>query len=148
MTSVDKEFVLERYRYILEQKKFLNKTTFVVISTYQAGLALVIAANYQLWVAFADKKLSKVFVSIATGGLMLLLWAIALFSISILVSGLVSWLGYRNDEASIEMRYLGGSRPLPGANRVFHWYETYVVLGILVVTIGFSWFFSFLHSRF
>lgn len=145
MKNTDKDFVLERYKYVLEQKRSLNRNTFLVVSIYQGVLALVVAANYQLWVALTDARVSVEFVSMAANGLLLLLWVVAVFSLSVLVSGVASWLGYRKEESLIEEGYLGTSRPLPRLRNAFRWYETYVAIGIIVVTTVFSFFLPSLH---
>ncbi|MBS7457364.1 hypothetical protein [Coralloluteibacterium stylophorae] len=146
MTNVDKDFMLERYKYVLEQKKFLNKTTLALLAIYQAGLALVVGAHYRLWTALAEERVSEGFASAASDGLLMLLWVLALFSVSMLISGILSWLDYRHAEALMEDEYLGGSRPLPKIGRLFHWYETYVAIAILAITAGFTWFFCMLRS--
>jgi uncharacterized membrane protein len=138
--SADKEFVLERYKYILEQKRFLNKTTFVVISIYQAGLVLILTGYYQALSGGADHKIPSAFACLSSRWVVVLLWVLAAFSISMLIGGLISWFGYRADEAAIEAKYLGGGRARPSFRNLLGWYETYVVLGILLVTAGFTFF--------
>lgn len=138
MGDVDREFMLERYRYILEQKKFLNKTSLLVVSIFQAGLGLILAGRYQIQVALSDGGVSAAFASVASFGLSFLLWVLALFSILLLGGGVVSWIGYRRDEAEIERAYLGGGRPLPVFADALKWYETYIALGIIAITLVFS----------
>ena len=135
--EMDREFALERYRYVLEQKRELNKTTFLLVAIYQAGLALVAGANLAVRTALSKRELTDVAAEVLLKGSAWLLLAVTGFALVMLVSGVLSWLGCRREEAAIEAVYLGVARPLPTMRSALAWYETYIAIAMIAITSGY-----------
>lgn len=140
------EFLLERYKFILQQKQALNKTTFQLVTFFQSGLGLILSAHYVLGVAIAEKKIGVGWGALALGGVRWLLVVLSVFSILMILSGMASWIGYRKDEADIEGSFLAVARPLPSMKNLLRWYETYVLLAMCAATLGYFLFFHQLND--
>jgi len=133
----EKDFALERYRYVLEQKRELNKATFGIVAIYQAGLGLVAAGELAIRGALSKGELKPNDAQVMLDGVFWLLIAVTVFSLLLLFGGIAAWLGCRRDEAHFEDRFLGGARSQPKLRNVFGWYETYFVIAIVVITSGY-----------
>lgn len=129
-------FLLERYKYVLEQKRALNSTTFKIATIYQALMLAVCTAAYTVEKQALAADLPIV---LAEGSLKILGVAavvIGMFACLMILSGLNAWLKYRRDESDIEGQVYGQSRRPPSWYDAIRWYETYLLLTILVVTVA------------
>jgi len=138
-------FLIERYKYILDQKKQLNATSFKVVSIYQAGLALILGGCYKVVVAEQAGDIAEAAAAWFLSGLLLAFGILTSFSVMMICSGIAAWFAYRKDEASIELQMLGVSRPLPRLRDVFRWYETYILFAVILIAVVFG---LYLHSVF
>lgn len=127
------EIALERYRYILQQIHAINENVYRFLALYQAiatalvGAALALFVGYRKWGIGASAAQGGVI------GLLSLTSVVAAFTVLLIVVGAFSWLDYRNEECDIAEQFVGADfreRPRPG--NLLRWYETYVVLFIVV----------------
>ncbi|MGW3725640.1 hypothetical protein [Streptomyces sp. NPDC000851] len=130
------EFALERYRYILQQIHAVNENAHRFLAIYQTlattlvGAALALFVGYRKWDVAADTARSGVI------GLLVLTTVVAAFTITLIVVGALAWLDYRNEECDITDEMVGpGFRKRPRPGNLLRWYETYVLLFILVSVI-------------
>jgi len=130
-------FLLERYKYILEQKRSLNAATFKIVSILQLIVAAVATANFSIIKAVQsgeiDSDAARLAVLFCFVGSIFVILACLLS----LVGGLASWLKYRRDEAAVEMQVHGAARPAPNFASIFRWYETYIILAAVVGAAGY-----------
>lgn len=130
------QFALERYRYILQQIQAVNENAHRFLAIYQTlattlvGAALALFVGYRKWGVAPDTARSGVI------GLLVLTTMVAAFTATLIVVGALAWLDYRNEECDITDEMVGPSfrkRPRPG--NLLRWYETYVLLFIIVSVI-------------
>jgi amino acid transporter len=134
--TVRNEFALERYRYILQQIHAVNENAHRFLAIYQTlattlvGAALALFVGYRKWDVASDTARSGVI------GLLVLTTVVAAFTITLIVVGALAWLDYRNEECDITDEMVGpGFRKRPRPGNLLRWYETYVLLFILVSLI-------------
>lgn len=134
---MNETLLLERYKYVLDQKKNLNDATFKVAAFFQAVLLVILGAQFRI-LELAQKK--EVTVELARLGSWGLFWAvIALGAVSILliVGGIATWFDYRREESELELLLGGTSRHLPSLRGLLRWYETYIVAIIVTVAAAY-----------
>ncbi|MET9070989.1 hypothetical protein ABZX95_02185 [Streptomyces sp. NPDC004232] len=130
------QFALERYRYVLQQIQAVNENAHRFLAIYQTlattlvGAALALFVGYRKWEVAPDTARSGVI------GLLILTTMVAAFSATLIVVGAFAWVDYRNEECDITDEMVGPNfrkRPRPG--NLFRWYETYVLLFIVLSVI-------------
>ncbi|WHU02596.1 hypothetical protein [Sphingomonas sp. NIBR02145] len=132
------EFLLERYKYILSQKRDLNDRTFKIASVFQALVLVIASGQYKILLDISSKSISADRGIAVSWTIFLFLCLASVCYITLLVGGLYSWLKYRSDEAKIELLVFGNPRPNPTILDCFRWYETYLILaGILAPAVHF-----------
>jgi ABC-type uncharacterized transport system permease subunit len=131
------EFALERYRYILQQIQAVNENAHRFLAIYQTlitslvGAALALFVGYRKWEIPAEAARSGVI------GLLVLATLAAGFTITLIAVGALAWLDYRNEECDITDRIVApGFRERPQVKNLLRWYETYVLLFILVSIVA------------
>ncbi|WP_406342463.1 hypothetical protein [Streptomyces sp. NBC_00648] len=136
------EIVLERYRYILQQIHAINENVYRFLALYQAIATALVGGALALFVGYRKWGIEA---SVAQGGvigLLSLTSVVAAFTVLLIVVGAFSWLDYRNEECDIAEEFVGADfreRPRPG--NLLRWYETYVVL-FIVVSLATMWMFA------
>nr|WP_282547626.1 hypothetical protein [Streptomyces rochei] len=134
--TIRNEFALERYRYLLQQIQTVNENAHRFLAIYQTLATALVTAALALFVGYRKWELAA---STARGGvigLLTLATVVAAFTGTLIVVGALTWLDYRNEECDITDEIVGpGFRTRPRPGNFFRWYETYVVLFILVSVI-------------
>jgi hypothetical protein len=134
--TVRHEFALERYRYILQQIHAVNENAHRFLAIYQTLATTLVGAALALFVGYRKWEVAP---STARGGvigLLVLATVVAAFTITLIVVGALAWLDYRNEECDITDEIVGpGFRKRPRPGNLLRWYETYVLLFILVSVI-------------
>lgn len=130
-------YLLERYKYVLDQKKELNKTTFMIAAFYQAVLVAILAAQFSIVKSVADRSLSNELARIGSWGLFWCTVAVSAICIATLLGGLFAWLNYRSDEAEIEAIAFGKSRNPVRVRDALRWYESYVMLSMCFIVLSY-----------
>jgi len=130
-----KDFLIERYKYILGQKKDLNERSFKIASVFQALLLLVASGQYKVVLDLEGGSIG------ADRGI-LVSWAMFAFVciatacyLSLLLGGLFAWIKYRGDEATIEADVFGAARSPPRVKDCLRWYETYLIVAGLAAPL-------------
>lgn len=139
MTNVDemtptpeREFQLERYRYILQQLHATNENVHRYLGLYQTlatalgGGVLLVFASRGSWDISAGTARASIL------GLLTLLTLVGLFSAMLIVIGILSWIDYRREECELTDELIRpGFRKPPNPRNFLRWHETYIVLFIL-----------------
>ncbi|MEU0603347.1 hypothetical protein ABZ484_34740 [Streptomyces sp. NPDC006393] len=127
------EFALERYRYILQQIHAVNENAYRFLAIYQTLATALVSAALVLFVGYHKWHLEAATARAGVIGLLALTTVVAAFTGGLIVVGSFAWLDYRNEECDITDEVVAPgfrSRPRPG--HLWRWYETYMVLFILV----------------
>ncbi|MFD7815996.1 hypothetical protein ACFV6E_24180 [Streptomyces sp. NPDC059785] len=134
--SLRNEFALERYRYLLQQINAVNENAHRFLAIYQTLATGLVTASLALFVGYRKWEVSP---GIARGGvigLLSLTTVVAAFTSTLIVVGAVAWFDYRNEECDITDEMIApGFRARPRSRNFFRWYETYVLLFIVVSLI-------------
>ncbi|KOV62532.1 hypothetical protein ADL01_29200 [Streptomyces sp. NRRL WC-3618] len=127
------EFALERYRYLLQQIHAVNENAHRFLAIYQTLATGLVTAALALFVGYRKWGVNP---STARGGvigLLSLTTVVAAFTSTLIVVGAIAWFDYRNEECDITDEMVEpGFRTRPRSRNFFRWYETYVLLFILV----------------
>ncbi|MFJ8020516.1 hypothetical protein [Streptomyces sp. NPDC096311] len=134
--AVRKEFALERYRYILQQIHAVNENVHRFLAIYQTLATALVGAAVALFVGYRKWEVAP---DVARGGvigLLILATVVAAFTCMLIVVGALTWLDYRNEECDITDEVVGlGFRARPRSGNLLRWYETYVLLFIVVSVV-------------
>ncbi|MFD9236422.1 hypothetical protein ACFWB3_14280 [[Kitasatospora] papulosa] len=97
------------------------------LATTLVGAALAVFVGYRQWHVEPGTARAGVI------GLLALVTVVAAFTVTLIVVGAVAWVDYRNEECDITDEMVGpGFRKRPRPGNLIRWYETYVLLFILV----------------
>lgn len=139
----EKDFSLERYKYILQQIDAVNQNVYRFLAIYQTLATALVGAALGLFVGFRKWGIEA---SVARSGVVGLMWlttVIAAFVIMLIVIGVLNWLDYRREECGLTDRAVRpGFRKPPQTRNLFRWYETYIVL-FIAGSIVFLWLSTF-----
>ncbi|MBQ0849471.1 hypothetical protein J8N05_14820 [Streptomyces sp. BH-SS-21] len=135
--AVRREFALERYRYILQQINAVNENAHRFLALYQTLATALVSAALALFVGYRNWDVPA---STARGGvigLLILATVVAAFTSTLILVGALAWLDFRNEECDITDEVVGpGFRKRPRPGNFLRWYETYVLLFIIVSVIA------------
>lgn len=129
-------YAIERYKYILEQKKRLNDVTFKIAAFYQTIFLALLAAQFKLLETASTRDTEIELMRIGSWGLFWMLTGVSLICVATLVAGIISWLGYRREETVFEMEIGQEIRPTPSLKNALSWYETYIIIAIIGVSLA------------
>ncbi|MFJ4629347.1 hypothetical protein [Streptomyces sp. NPDC088847] len=134
--SVRNEFALERYRYILQQIHAVNENAHRFLALYQTLATALVSAALALFVGYSKWDVPPATARGGVVGLLTLVTVVAAFTATLIVVGALSWLDLRNEECDLADEIVGpGFRKRPRPGNFLRWYETYVLLFILVSVI-------------
>ncbi|WP_432079960.1 hypothetical protein [Streptomyces sp. WAC 04229] len=134
--TVRNEFALERYRYVLQQIQAVDENAHRFLAIYQTLATALVTAALALFVGYRKWELAAATARGGVIGLLTLTTVVAAFTGTLIVVGTLAWLDYRNEECDITDEIVGpGFRKRPRPGNFLRWYETYVVLFILVSVI-------------
>ncbi|MEU4463328.1 hypothetical protein AB0G20_06400 [Streptomyces sp. NPDC024017] len=134
--AVRNEFALERYRYVLQQIHAVNENAHRFLAIYQTLATALVSAALALFVGYRKWELAAATARGGVIGLLTLTTMVAAFTGTLIVVGALAWLDYRNEECDITDEVVGpGFRKRPRPGNFLRWYETYVLLFILVSVI-------------
>ncbi|MGS2646697.1 hypothetical protein [Streptosporangium sp. LJ11] len=133
------QFVLERYKYILQQIHAINENAHRYLALYQTLVTAVATAGIALFVGYKNFGIAANVARSGLIGLMLLESLIAGFTVLLVVAGMLSWFDYRKEECALTDVYISpGFRNEPRWRNFFRWHETYIALFMIGSTI-FMW---------
>ncbi|MEW2808545.1 hypothetical protein AB0929_15775 [Streptomyces massasporeus] len=134
--TVRNEFALERYRYVLQQIHAVNENAHRFLAIYQTLATALVTAALALFVGYRKWDLAAATARGGVIGLLALVTMVAAFTGTLIVVGALAWLDYRHEECDITDEVVGpGFRKRPRPGNLLRWYETYVLLFILVSVI-------------
>lgn len=135
-SEVAAQFQVERYKYILQQMNLANESTYRYLGLYQALAVTLGGAMLGLFAGYRKWGLEPYIARVGVVGIMGLLTVVAGFSILMIIVGVLTWLDYRREECQFTDEYVhAGFRDKPKLKNLPRWYETYVVLLILLTVI-------------
>jgi uncharacterized membrane protein YidH (DUF202 family) len=139
--GVDKAqaFEVERYKYLLQQLHTVNENVYRFLGIYQTLATVLVGGALTLFVRYDDWHIDKEIARIGIVALLLLVTVIAAFTVLLIVVGALNWLDYRREECELtDTAVRAGFRRPPDPKNFWRWYETYIVL-FIVVSVGFMW---------
>ena len=135
-TNRGNDFKLERYKYILQQIHSLNENIHKYLTLFQTLTTAIIGGGVAVFVSWQQLNISADVAKITIQGLLGLLVILTLFVIISIVVGILSWFDYRKEEVELLNEAVrSGFRKSPKASNIWRWYETYIVLFIIVIVI-------------
>lgn len=138
-------FGIERYRHILAQIGAANENVHRFLAIYQAIASAAVTAALALFVGYRRWGIAVGVARTGVIGLACLQTVAALFAILLIFIGMLTWLDYRREECELTDELVRpGFRKPPRIGNSFRWYETYIIL-FIVVSTGFLWFFALVY---
>jgi len=135
---MNNEFTLERFRYILDQKKNINNNTFKIVAFYQAFALAIGGAQFSIFRYVFDKSINLQIAQSASFALFIISCLISFFSVLLIICGIASWINYREEEHEIDSKFGKSMRDLPGKWSWLKWYESYIVIAILFSQVAYG----------
>jgi hypothetical protein len=132
-------FKLEKYKYILARKQSLNEATFKITAIYQVAIAALGLAQYNIIAMLKADSITFEVASLSSLCLILMLTILTILIVALLIGGILAWLKYRRDESDIEQGVFGKSRSPVKLKSIFTWYETYIVITVIMVFSLWLW---------
>ena len=137
----DVQFSLERYKFILGEKRFLNENVHRYLTLFQTLMTAIVGAGATVFISWKKLDLGPEMARITIQMLLGLLIILAIFVILALVSGIFSWFDYRNEEIDLLEKNVGSAtHARPSIRNFMRWQETYVLL-LMVIVIASSYYF-------
>src|SRR6202035_3550282 len=131
------DFKLERYKYILKEIHFVNENVHKYLSLFQTLATAVVAGGAAVFIAWRKSGIDARTTIITMHGLFGLFTMLAVFLILSVLAGVFSWLDYRREEVQLLSETVRpGFRVAPNPWHFWRWYETYVVLFMLIIVAG------------
>ena len=131
-----KEFKLERLRFVNLQIDRLNERFHKYVTLFQTFATTIVGAGAGVFVFWSNKGVDASSAKLIIEGLLGLLTLLAAFVIVFVVTGIMSWFDYRNEEARILNDCVeSGYRKKPSLGNLFRWHEFYLLL-LVVATVG------------
>jgi len=138
-----RDFSTERYRFILQQIHTVNENVYRFLAIYQTLMTALVGAQVILFVNYRRWGIPAAVSRTGLIAILLLETMIACFAVLLIITGVLAWLDYRNEECDLTDRLIGvGFRDRPAKRNLFRWYETYIVLFIMA-SIALVWWLSF-----
>lgn len=129
------EFLLERYKYILDQKKALNETTFKIAALYQAVIVVLFAGEFAVVKDFLSRGVSAEVAKMASWAIFAMNLLLATICLTLLIGGALAWLSYRKEQIEIELYAMKMKRQELKKTNLLRWYETYIAISIVSVSL-------------
>ena len=128
--------VVERYKYILQQINSVNENVYRFLAIFQTLVTAIVTAALILFVSYSKWRIAPVTAQTGIQAALMLVTVIACFTVLLIVIGVVSWFDYRCEECDLTAKYFAADfRSRPQARNFYRWYETYILLFVLAVTV-------------
>jgi hypothetical protein len=102
---------------------------------FQALTTLIIGGGVSVFVGWKNLAVGADVARAAINGFLILLIVLALFVITSIIAGMISWFDYRNEEVELLDQVQPGFRKKPKLGNLWRWNETYMVLFVIFVVI-------------
>jgi hypothetical protein len=137
--AIEEEFLLERYKYILQQIHTVNENLYRFLAIYQTLAVALVGGGLALFVGYRKWGIPASTARAGIIGVMWLVTVVATFAVLLVVIGIFSWLDYRREECELtDAAVRPGFRQPPQLRNFLRWYETYVII-FIVGSIAFLW---------
>ncbi len=144
VSATTSDFSLERYRFILQQIHTVNENLYRFLAIYQGLATTLVGGVVALFVGYRRWGISPLTARDGVIGLLLLTTVTAAFTTMLIAVGVFAWLDYRNEECDLTDEMVRpGFRTRPRVGNVLRWYETYMLLFIVLSTAA-MWLFALL----
>lgn len=131
------DFKLERYKFILQEVHTLNDNLHKYLALFQTLTTAIFGAGVALFVSWRQLNITVEVAITAMRGLLALLIILTLFVVSSLIAGILSWFDYRWEEVELLNETVKqGFRKPPSLKNFWRWYETYLIVFILIVVVA------------
>ncbi|WP_417835202.1 hypothetical protein [Thalassospira xiamenensis] len=135
----ENDLTLERYKYILDQKRWLNQVSFRLTSMFQLIAIAIFVGQYKVILDHSNGMVSKDIAVSASMVLLLVSVMVSVFGIGMVVSGMFSWFQYKKEEVNIEILSGDLQSELPKFWNFVRWYESYII--VMMFAFPFCYFF-------
>src|SRR5579864_2679270 len=95
------DFKLERYKYILQQLHTLNENGHKYLALFQTLATFIVGGGTYLFVSWHSLHISPDVARTSMQGLVGMLTLLTIFILSSLLSGIFSWVDYRQEEVKL-----------------------------------------------
>ncbi|MEV5977257.1 hypothetical protein [Streptomyces sp. NPDC052114] len=120
----------------MQQIHAVNENTHRFLALYQTLATALVSAALAVFVGYREWGLEPATARGGVIGLLVLVTLVAAFTSMLIVVGALAWLDYRNEECDITEKHVGpGFRARPRPGNFMRWYETYLLLFIIVSMI-------------
>lgn len=129
-------FKLERYKYILQEIRSLNENVHKYLTLFQTLATAIVGGGVGIFLGWQSLKITADIARIGILTLLSFFTILALFVIVEMLSGIFSWIDYRKEEVDLlneEVR--AGFRQSPNIHNFWRWYETYIIIFIIMVVV-------------
>lgn len=127
MANIEDSFLIERYKYILDQKKNLNAQTFKITTFYQVITLAIFTGQFSVLDKFNQRQLPGSVAYLASTSLYAFFIIVTALSSALIIGGIYAWRGYRKDEDDLDQQIRGTTRLKDAKIRILSWYETYII---------------------
>lgn len=124
--------VVERYRYILDQKRALNDRSFNILALFQALSTTIVGAVITIGFSWQKLEIEAGTARASVIALLAIHFLIAAYALMSLISGVVTWLDYKLEENRLLNDGVAG--PNARMSHPWTWFETYMIIFVLLVT--------------
>jgi uncharacterized iron-regulated membrane protein len=132
----EKDFKLERYKYILQQIHFLNQSLYKHLAFFRGLSVLLLGGIVAILVNWEKLELTHTTAQLGIYSLLLIHCLAALFVTVLVISGIFSWVDYRNEEADLlDETIEQGYRSRPKLRNFWRWHETWLLLFVILFTV-------------
>lgn len=131
-----KEFKLEHYKYILQQRQALNDNVHKYLALFQTLITGIAAGGMAIFVGWKELKIDATTARLSIKGLLWLAMILATFVMASILSTIFTWFDNRREEIKLLHQEIGpdyGKRP--SWKNFWRWHETYFLLFLLVVMV-------------
>lgn len=129
-------FKLERYKFILQQLHALNENVYKYLTLFQTLATAIMGAGVGLFLSWRSLKITPDMAQTGLRGLLWLLTILAVFVVSSIVAGVLNWIDYRHEEVDLLDKEVSPEyRKRPNIWNFWRWYETFIVLFIIIMVI-------------
>lgn len=138
-TELVDEFIIERYKYILNEIHSLNDNFHKFLSVFQTLATAIIGGGVAFlatWKSMNLTAMTAISILRSLEGLLILLSVFILLS---LLAGMSSWFDYRKEETELLNKVVEPNfRKPPKLRNLWRWSETYLLLFLVVFVVAVS----------
>lgn len=145
ISEIEKDFGLERYKFILQQMQALDENVHRFLTIYQTLTSTLVGGGLALFVGYRKWGIRTGTARSGVIGMMWLVTIIAAFTVLLIIAGILNWLDYRREECDLTDTVVRrGFRKAPEPRNFFRWHETHIIL-FVIGSVVFLWIFVLIY---